>query len=115
MSRRTPRMCPSPMPRQGVSPEILSLFLHRLAPEQQFPSPVFSQILPSWIHLLNQRNLLLSAPAFQLPFAALCHIYVVILFVIHQPIALVFLCESIDLSGFVLKNARVNKAGHANV
>lgn len=76
---------------------------------------MLSQIFPSWISRFNQRNLFVPAPAFQLPLAVLCRIHVVIFFVIHQPIALVFLGESIDLAGFVLEDARVNKACHANI
>src|SRR6476659_10067669 len=77
---KDPESFSSEMPRQGVSAR--DLFLHRLTAKQYFPSPVLRQIFPAWIHLLNQRNFLFPAPAFQLPLAALCHIHVVVSFVI---------------------------------
>jgi hypothetical protein len=37
-----------------------------LSPEPHFASPVFGKVLPAEIHFLYQRNLLITAPAFDL-------------------------------------------------
>ena len=108
-------MSPPPCHFRAFQPGTLNLFLHRLAPEEHFSSPVLSQVFPPWVHLFNQRNLLFSAPAFQLLLSALCHVHVVVLFVVNKTIAVVFPGEAIDLTRFVLKNTRVNETRHTNV
>lgn len=66
------------MPLQGASTRNPKTFSSSIGPGTAFPSPIFSQIFPSRIHLFDQRNLPAPAPAFQLQLAALCRIHVII-------------------------------------
>jgi hypothetical protein len=93
----------------------LILCIERLPREQHLPAPIFGQILPAWVHLFNQRDLLLPAPAFLLPFSVLGLVHIVVALVINQAVTLVLSREPIKRAGFVLENARIDEAGHARI
>jgi hypothetical protein len=103
------------MPSQGISTRGPKPFSSSTGLGTVFLVPSSQPCLPIADSSFNQRNLLLPSPAFQLLLAALCHIHVVVLFIVNKAITLVFLRESIDLTRFVLKNARVNETRHANI
>ena len=82
----------------------------RLSPKAHFAAPILSEVLPARIHLLYQSNLLLPAPAFDLLLSPDGNFHVLVAFVIHQAMALVFLGEALDRVVFMLMNATREKA-----
>ena len=87
----------------------------RLAPRAHFAAPILGEVLPARIHLFDQSNLLLPAPAFDLLFSPDGNFHVLVAFVIHQAMALVFLGEALDGVVFMLKNATREKTGDTRV
>ena len=95
------------MPIQGVLP--------RLCPRNRiFPSPVLGQVLPPWVHLLDQRYLLFPAPALHLLFTSDSHLDFLVALVIHEAVDLIFLREALDRIVFVLVNALLEKTSDAD-
>jgi hypothetical protein len=86
-----------------------------LSPKLHFAAPVFGKIFPTRIYALYQSNLLLTAPSFDLLFASDCNLHVLVAFVVHQAMALVFLGEALYRSVFVLMNALGEKTGDSDV
>ena len=83
----------------------------RLSPKAHFAAPILGEVLPARIHLLDQSNLLLPAPAFDLLLSPDGNFHVLVAFVIHQAMALVFPGEALDSVVFMLKNATREKTG----
>src|SRR5215469_6827323 len=76
-SRGTPRSCPC---HAG-----LGSFRYALSRQQHFATPSLRQVLPAWIHLLDERNLLISSPPFDLFFSGYGFSHVIKRFVVNQP------------------------------
>jgi hypothetical protein len=67
-----------------------------LSPKAHFPSPVFSQVLPARIDLLDQADFLFSAPSLQLRLAIDGRLGVIVGFVVHEAMNFVLAGESLD-------------------
>ncbi|HEX5434793.1 MAG TPA: hypothetical protein VFY05_11185 [Candidatus Angelobacter sp.] len=72
---------------------IQGIFCQALSPKPHFPAPLFGQVLPAWIELFNQHNLLFPPPALDLLFTRNGHLHVLVALVVNQPMALIFLGE----------------------
>jgi len=76
---------------QPRDPEVVSLpcwlreFRYALSRQQHFATPSLRQVLPAWIHLLDERNLLISSPPFDLFFSGYGFSHVIKRFVVNQP------------------------------
>src|SRR5579864_2319330 len=68
-------------------------FLEGLSREPHFSSPTLGTILPTRVHLLDQRDLLLAPPSLELLLATHCLGDFVVPFVVHQPRASYFLLK----------------------
>src|SRR5215813_7405974 len=79
---------------------------NRLTGHQHFGSPMVCKILPAWIHLLDQCNLLLASPAFELFFTSDRLTDIVKAFVEDESDASACLRKPFNLSRFVLKNTK---------
>ena len=86
-----------------------------LSPESRFPSPVFCQVQPPWIHLLDQEDPFFATPTLDLLFPVYGLLHVLMALVVDQAMALVFLGKAFDRVVFVLMNALVDKAGDAGI
>ena len=64
---------------------------------------------------LNQHNLLLSSPAFQLLFTINRIAHVIEAFVVNQPSAMILAGKPFELAALVLQNSPVDIVGHSNV
>ena len=87
---------------QGVLPQGLS-------PEPYLPSPVFRQVLPPRIHLLDQEDLFFATPTLDLLFSVDGLLHVLITLVVDQAMALVFLGKAFDRVILVLMKCAVRK------
>ena len=82
---------------------------------QHFLSPAFSQVLPFWIHRLDQRNLLFARPSFDLFFPANSGADVAERFVIDQSVNVVPAGEPKSLFALVLQRPPVQAVGDPGV
>ena len=90
-------------------------FRDALSREQHRSSPVFCQVLPAWIHPLNERDLLLATPSFNLLFTRDSFEHIVKNFVVNQSDTLVGFREPFYLECFVLKHPCVQMTCNAGV
>ena len=93
----------------------LGSFYERLSLEPHFAALVLGKIFPAWIHTLYQSNLLLTAPSFDLFFACDGNLYVLVAFVVHEAMALVFLTKAFNRIVLVLMDASCKKARDSDV
>lgn len=77
------------------------------APRDLQFTPPFGQVLPRRILLRNQRQTLRTRPRLNLLLAGNCVSYLMKCFVVHQPVDVVALRETINFSGFVLQRAAI--------
>ena len=77
--------------------------------------PLACQIQPVRVEEFDQRNLLRSSPPLELPFAIYCLLNFVERFPIQQPLNSIFVRESFNAVKFVLEEATVEIARHADV
>jgi hypothetical protein len=90
-------------------------FLKRLSPKPHFSSPVFSQVLPARIDLLDESDFLFAPPAFQLLFPIDGRLGVIVGFVVHEAMNFVLAGKSLDGIHFVLRYAAVKIAGDTDI
>jgi hypothetical protein len=76
---------------------------------------MLSQILPTRVHFLNQRDFLLAPPAFYLSFAPFGLAYVAVLFIIEESMTSILLSKAIYGSGLMLADAPIEEACHSRV
>jgi hypothetical protein len=77
--------------------------------------PVFAQVHPGWIDILDQRNLLFPPPAFELLFARNGFPDILISLEPDQAITVVPLHEAVVLFPFVFKDSPAQVTGDADV
>src|SRR4029077_5712308 len=103
-------------PRESIhGPGSSGSFPHALSSKQHFLSPVFGQVCPARIHLLNQSNLLGAPPALDLLFSGNGHSCVLKTLVINQAVAFVLTGEALDLTCLVLHHAGEERTCDASV
>ena len=71
---------------------------------------MLTQVLPSRVHRLDQRELLGSRPALDLLFSSDCRLHLIVSFEEHQAIAFVLFCEALKSSIFVLPDSMLQIA-----
>ena len=122
-AERDEKICSKGTDRRGVEgPRRIVLlktdsgsFHDGLSQEQHRSSPIFRQVLPAWIHLLDERDLFLTMPSFNLLFTCDGFENIVKSLVVNQTDALVGFRESFNLECFVLKDPCVQMACDACV
>src|SRR5258708_28971313 len=90
-------------------------FYEGLSRKPQFAAPVFGQVLPAGIQLLDQRGFLFATPALDLLFTGYCRTHLLEAFVVNQAMALILFREAFNRVELVLMNALVEISSDSDI